>query len=87
VIVRLSRRGERDLRRLDPQDRARIVAALRALGTGAPHLDTKPLKGAGPWLRLRVGSYRVLYRPIEGGWLVERIVDRGDLERAVGSLA
>lgn len=52
----------------------------------APNLDVKPLKASGPWARLRVGEYRILHRPIEGGWLVERIVDRRDLERAIGTL-
>jgi hypothetical protein len=52
----------------------------------APNLDVKPLKASGPWARLRVGEYRILYRPIDGGWLVERLVDRRDLERAIGTL-
>jgi mRNA interferase RelE/StbE len=86
LIVRLSARAERDLRRFDPQVRRRIAEGLRALGAGTPNLDVKALKGSSPWWRLRVGEHRVLYRTIEGGWLVERIVDRRDLERAVRSL-
>jgi mRNA-degrading endonuclease RelE of RelBE toxin-antitoxin system len=86
VIVRLSARAERDLRRLDPPTRLRIAQGMRALQAGAPNLDVKALKGSAPWWRLRVGEHRVLCRTIEGGWLVERIVDRRDLERAVRSL-
>jgi mRNA interferase RelE/StbE len=86
VTVRLSARAERDLRRLDPQVRRRIVEGLRALGAGAPNLDVKAVKGSSVWLRLRVGEHRILYRGIAGGFLIERIVDRRDLERAIRSL-
>jgi len=86
VTVRLSRRAERDLRRLDPQVRKRIATGLQALAAEAPNLDIKALTASGDWARLRVGEHRILYRPIEGGWLVERIVDRRDLERAIGTL-
>jgi hypothetical protein len=65
-----------------------------ALAGGRPELDSKPLVGSAPWHRLRVGDYRVLYRPVapsetdtgEPGWLVARIVHRRDLERAVATL-
>ena len=86
MTIRLSSRAERDLRRLDNQVRRRVVDGLRALDVGAPNLDVKALKGSVPWWRLRVGEHRVLYRGVEGGWLVERIVDRRDLERAIRSL-
>jgi hypothetical protein len=58
-------------------------------------LDIKALKGRDPWLRLRVGDYRILYRaftpPSKGvsarrGYLVARIVNRRDLDRASASL-
>lgn len=44
-------------------ERTRIVARLRELAADATNLDVKTLTGAAPWLRLRVGDYRVL------GWL------------------
>jgi hypothetical protein len=62
------------------------------------NLDIKTLVGRPPWLRLRRGEYRVLYRPLtdgelqalhaseKAGFLVERLVDRGDLERAASTL-
>lgn len=66
------------------------------------NLDVKALEGHGSWLRLRVGAYRILYRPLsveelatvgrrrggqaEAGYLVARIVHRRDLERAVDTL-
>jgi hypothetical protein len=69
--------------------------------------DVKALQGAAPWLRMRVGDYRIIYRPLSKdelaqaveetrasgdepeaseGYLVQRIVHRRDLERAVASL-
>lgn len=91
--VEISRRGERDLRRLDVQTRRRVWAALDDLAADAPSLDTVPLAGKRPWRRLRVGDYRVLYRASdpqagepEDAYLVHRVVHRRDLERAVASL-
>lgn len=93
--VVLSRRAERDLRGIGTgAGLARIRDALEGLAAGAANLDIKPLAGAAPWHRLRVGDYRMLYRSIEPGeaadtnarWLVARIVHRGDLERAVSTL-
>jgi len=61
-------------------------------------LDIKALQGRTPWLRLRSGDYRLLYRPLrpdelaqrpadsEAGYLIERIVHRRDLEQAVVTL-
>ncbi len=67
---------------------------LEALSAGGASLDIKPLAGAAPWHRLRVGDYRILYRPVEpdegadpkARWLVARVVHRRDLERAVATL-
>ena len=85
--IELSNRAARDLKRIGPGvSRARIVEGLRALAAGDSNLDVKALEGRAPWLRLRVGDFRVLYRPIEGGYLVARIVNRRDLDRAVDSL-
>lgn len=85
--VELSARAERDLRRIKRgRDRQRLVVALQALGDDAANLDVKALQGRAPWRRLRVGDYRVLYRPVEQGLWVERIMDRRDLDRAVATL-
>jgi mRNA-degrading endonuclease RelE of RelBE toxin-antitoxin system len=105
--VELSSRARRDLRRLGRgQDRKRVVDALTVGLVAVPppdNLDVKPLEGHEPWLRLRVGVYRVLYRPlnaqevnavsqrrghgVQTGYLVARIVHRRELERAVATLA
>ena len=85
--VELSARAERDLRRIKRgPDRQRLVVALQALGDDTANLDVKALQGRAPWRRLRVDDYRVLYRPVEQGLWVERIVDRRDLDRAVATL-
>lgn len=93
--VVLSRRAERDLRRIGAgEPLARIREALKGLAAGAKNLDIKPLAGAAPWHRLRAGDHRVLYRSIDPGetgdssarWLVGRVVHRHDLEQAVSTL-
>ena len=93
--ILFARRAERDLRRIGHGEAlARIREALQGLAASASNLDIKPLAGAAPWHRLRVGDYRILYRPIEpreavdsnARWLVARIVHRRDLERAVSTL-
>jgi mRNA-degrading endonuclease RelE of RelBE toxin-antitoxin system len=104
--VELSTRAKRDLRRLARgPDRKPVLDALTVALVAVPpldNLDIKALEGHAPWLRLRVGVYRILYRPltteevaataqrrghrIETGYLVARIVHRRDLERAVAAL-
>jgi mRNA-degrading endonuclease RelE of RelBE toxin-antitoxin system len=65
--VELSRRATKDLRQLDKPTARRLLEVLQSDLTADPppeNLDIKPLQGAEPWLRLRVGTYRVLYRPM-----------------------
>ncbi len=100
--VELSKCALRDLRRIDHKSRKRLLDLLEHDLATEPHptnLDIKPLTGRVPWLRLRRGEYRVLYRPLttgelralaateQAGFLVERVVDRGDLERAASTLS
>jgi mRNA-degrading endonuclease RelE of RelBE toxin-antitoxin system len=99
--VELSRRAQRDLRALPERDRSRIARALREGLAADPlprNLDLVALQGRAPWLRLRSGDWRVLLRPLSvreladvanaatRGFLVARIVNRRDLERAVATL-
>lgn len=100
--VELSKRALRDLRRIDHKSRKRLLDLLEhdlATEPQPTNLDIKPLTGRVPWLRLRRGEYRVLYRPLtsseiraltaseQAGFLVERVVERGDLERAASTLS
>jgi mRNA interferase RelE/StbE len=92
--IELATRAVRDLRRVDPAARRRIRQALDELASGADNLDVKALAGAAPWLRLRVGDWRVVYRPLTRpeaahggpGLLVARVVNRRDLLRAMRAL-
>lgn len=92
--IALSRRAVKDLRRIGAGDELnRIRQALEELAAEQSGLDVKPLRGQSPWLRLRVGDYRILYRAIspsegtDGSHLIARVVHRSDLERAVSTLA
>jgi hypothetical protein len=74
-----------------------MVDAIDALGRDAPGLDIVPLAGRGPWRRLREGDWRILHRPLSAdearhsgmrgrGYLVDRVVNRRDLDQAVRGL-
>jgi mRNA-degrading endonuclease RelE of RelBE toxin-antitoxin system len=65
--VVVTARAEKDLRQLDKPTRERVVAGLRADLAPTPppdNIDVKPLRGAAPWMRLRIGTYRVLFRAL-----------------------
>lgn len=103
-LIRTSSAAERDLKRIGPgKELDRLEEALYRDLPKAPRgeADVKSLVGHRPWLRLRVGDYRVIFRPLraaelkevagteaaaERGYLVERIIHRRDLERAVREL-
>ncbi len=97
--VQFSKRGARDIERLSQPQRTRVRTVLDGLSQDpAPaNLDVRPLVGHEPWLRLRIGTLRVIFRRltleesrprgIRGhGYLVERVIDRRDLDEAVRPL-
>ena len=85
--IRLSTRAERDLGRLGPgPELDRIEGGLRRLEAGEPNLDIKPVTGSAPWLRLRIGDWRILYRPAGDQILVARIIHRSELRQAIRTL-
>jgi mRNA-degrading endonuclease RelE of RelBE toxin-antitoxin system len=85
--VLLATRAVRDLRRLGPgPELDRIEATLRRLGDGEVSLDIKPLTGSAPWQRVRVGDWRILFRPAGSAMLVARIIHRSELQQAVSTL-
>lgn len=53
--------ARRDLRRLDPQIRARVIAAIERAAAGGPRADIRRLAGSEEH-RLRVGVWRVRFR-------------------------
>jgi mRNA interferase RelE/StbE len=76
--VEFERRADRDLGRLDPQVRQRVLAAIDRLATDPRSADLRTLKGR-PESRLRVGDWRVIVeldiaaRTI----IIQRILPRG----------
>lgn len=63
--IRWSRKAFSYLKRLDSENRKRIVEAVETLAADSenPSLDIKPLHGRPGEFRLRVGAYRVIYEP------------------------
>lgn len=100
--VALSTRAARDLRGLAPTARDQVIADMREnLAANPPpdNANVKALQGAAPWLRLRSGDVRVLYRPMTNkelkaaavesgrrGFLVARVINRRELSKAIRSL-
>jgi mRNA-degrading endonuclease RelE of RelBE toxin-antitoxin system len=87
--IELAPKAEHDLRRIGPgPGRKAIIDALTVGLTATPppdNLDVKALKGALPWLRLRVGDYRILYRPLTP-FEVKTLLDNRALQTEVKRL-
>lgn len=95
VRVDLSSSAQKDLSRLlkSPSGAAikRVVLHDLAAEPWPENLDASSLEGMGPWLRVRVGAFRIVLRPLNAaeckarniakGYLVDRVVNRRDLER------
>ena len=96
TAIELSARAAKEVGDLDKATRKRIRASLEQLRDSHENLDIQALSGRAPWRRLRVGDYRVLFRPMTiaeaagrddiSGYLVARIVNRRELHRAVTRL-
>jgi mRNA interferase RelE/StbE len=76
--VRFAARADRDLGRLDPPVRQRIVAAIERLAHNDPRGDVRKLTGTTEQ-RLRVGDWRVrfLREPATREIVILRILPRG----------
>ncbi len=53
--------ARRDLRRLDPQVRTRVILAIERMADDDPRADVRRLTGSDE-LRLRVGEWRVRFK-------------------------
>lgn len=100
--IELASRAVRDLKKIKDHRAQRDVGrCLEEELTADPHpanTDIKPLKGNEPWLRARCGEHRVIFRAMsrrelravgadaKTGYLVARIIDRAELDRAVRAL-
>jgi mRNA interferase RelE/StbE len=60
-----SARAKRDLRRLDPPVRTRVVATLERCAAGDSTVDERKLKGIDEW-RIRVGDWHVRFTRDDG---------------------
>ena len=81
--VKARPRAQRDLRRLDRQARERVLTAIRDLGRDPRPPGVTPLEGHRPYLRMRVGNYRVTYLVDDAARVVEvaRAGDRREIYR------
>jgi mRNA-degrading endonuclease RelE of RelBE toxin-antitoxin system len=95
--LELARRARRDLQRLEKGELRRVRRGLEQLAEESKNLDIKALAGHAPWKRLRVGDSRIIFRELSSEeeksytsgqktLLVERIVDRADLDRVTRTL-
>ena len=53
--------ARKDIRKLDPTVRRRIIEAVTALGAEPRPPGSVTLTGSPGWRRIRIGGYRVLY--------------------------
>lgn len=72
----MSRSAQRDIDKLEPALRQRVLRRLVALGDNPWPPDTKKLSGEAGGYRIRVGDQRVLYR-VEGDVLLVLVVRVG----------
>lgn len=93
--VDLSSAAQKDLRKVlkTPAGAAikRVVMQDLAAEPWPENLDVAALEGTGSWVRVRVGEFRIVLRPLNAaeckarsvakGYLVDRVVNRRDLER------
>ena len=96
--VELGPRAVKDVRRAKRSgEGGRIEEAVASLEREDQGLDIVPLQGRAPWRRMRSGDWRIIFRPLDAqelralglkgsAYLVARIVNRRDLDRAVQNL-
>jgi mRNA interferase RelE/StbE len=65
------------LEHLNEPDRGRIKAALAGLEKEPPEGDIRPVTGQARYFRLKIGSYRILFRYRENGIFITHIDPRG----------
>lgn len=68
--VELTTAAAKQVRKLEPATRRRVLAAMRALGEDPRGAGTKKLVGMDDAWRLRVGDHRLLYEIYDGRVLV-----------------
>jgi len=61
--VLITPRAERDLERVPGAEHGRVVEAIDSLDSGLGHGDLRKLRGSDDEWRLRVGRWRIRFRP------------------------
>jgi len=79
MIVLLHRSAEKYLNHLNASDKERIGAVLTNLEKEPPEGDIEPMSGQFGRFRVRVGSYRLLFRIDNNAVLVTHIEPRGQV--------
>jgi mRNA interferase RelE/StbE len=74
--IEVSRTAEQQLRKLDVEDRRRVVQALIGLGEDPHPPGSRKLSGYTDVFRIRVGVFRVIYS-VEGRKLIVIILKLG----------
>ncbi len=81
--IKYSKRSLKFLAKQEKPTIARITTAIEKLTHTPPEGDIKPLQGSKEKMRLRVGSYRVIYWYTEENGLeillIDEIGNRGDI--------
>ncbi|WDE04197.1 type II toxin-antitoxin system RelE/ParE family toxin [Thalassomonas viridans] len=60
--VTIHREAKKDIKKLHPQDRKRVIQALEQISENPYLYGSKRLVGYVDILRYRVGTYRIIYR-------------------------
>jgi mRNA interferase RelE/StbE len=71
----IERSAQKNLAKIQPNDRERIIVAIRNLADNPRPAGSKKLTGRNAW-RIRIGDYRVIYE-IEDNKLIILVVDVG----------
>jgi mRNA interferase RelE/StbE len=74
--IEVSATAEKQIRKLPDDDRLRVLRAIRPLATEPVPPGSRKIRGYDDVFRIRVGSYRILYR-VEGRRLVIIILKVG----------
>jgi len=77
--IRLSKQAIKELDKMDDKTAKRILDGIRGLAETPPRGDIKPLQGVKNKSRLRVGSYRILFKIEENEIHITDIGTRGDI--------
>ncbi len=72
--ILIQKKAKKFIDKLPQNDKVRIAKAIQRLPEGD---DIKKLKGHSEYMRLRVGSYRIIYT-VDHGKLVVVVIDAGN---------